>query len=157
MHVWCAFLFCFSFFSFFFFRGGTENSAVFHSEWNLGVRLCQPIHSVLPGDLGQRTEPTYSLTDTVPVPNTGHARAREQPAATGTATQWVLQLPHLNVPTFPHLVKWCSLWMLICWFKLFTITSKYSTFYGWNEFFFLSLAALAAEDLSFERFHSILQ
>lgn len=40
-------------------RGGTENCTVLHSEWNLGVRLCQPIHRVLPGDLGQRTEPTH--------------------------------------------------------------------------------------------------
>ena len=82
-------------------RGGTENSTVFHSEWNLGVCLRQSLHGVLPGDLGQGTEPTskhtYQHADTVAVTNTGHARAGEQPATTGAATQWVLHLSYSHV------------------------------------------------------------
>lgn len=82
-------------------RGGTENSTVFHSEWNLGVCLRQPLHRVLPGDLGQGTEPTskhtYQHADTVTVANTGHAGAGKQPTTTGAATQWVLHLSYSHV------------------------------------------------------------
>lgn len=77
-----------------FVRGGTKSCPVLHPEWNLGVRLCQPIHRILSGDLGQRTEPAYRHADTGTVAVSGRARASEQPNATGAAAQWVLHPSH---------------------------------------------------------------
>lgn len=149
-------------------RGGTENRTMFHLEWNIGVCLCQPNHRVLLGDLGQRPEPTcqcaYKVPDRVPVTNTGHACAGEQPATAGAAAQWVLNLPHSPLSLHGKNVNvfYCSFPKSNFSFSLFMLYSFVSDSCICNSifvgcFFSSCLAALAAKDLDFERFHSVLQ
>lgn len=161
--LWCHFM---CRFIFRFVRGGTKSCSVHHPEWNLGVRLCQPIHRVLSGDLGQRSDPAYRDPGAGTVTVSGHARAGKQPNATGTAAQWVL-----NIPTHA--------WSLECSIHSEQIGLRFFFCYYLNWHFndeqialsdllcfgliqqsacvFLCLAAIAAEELDFERFHSVLQ
>lgn len=46
-------------FMFVYVRGGAENGTLFDAKRNPGVCLLQHLYGVLPGDLGQRTEPTH--------------------------------------------------------------------------------------------------